>query len=102
MKNCIQVMFYACDYSTKPNMTCAPLLVAIRDGIHRLEAELQAEEDDAKAAALADQLGVKNSQSAEASVAGSNGKARRVPTKLEDEARRRLLRQAKKEKNRKT
>ena len=94
MKNCIQVMFYACDYSTKPNMTCAPLLVAIRDGIHRLEEELQAEEEDAKAAALADQLGVKNSQSAEASVAGSDGKVRRVPTKLEDEARRRLLRQA--------
>ena len=94
MKNCIQVMFYACDYSTKPNMTCAPLMVAIRDGIHRLEEELQAEEEDARAAALADELGVKHSPSAEASVAGSDGKRRRVLTKLEDEARRRLLRQA--------
>ena len=44
MTNTIQVMFYACDYSTKPNMTCAPLLAAIWDGIRRLEEQLQKEE----------------------------------------------------------
>ena len=33
----IAAMFYACDYATKPNMVCAPLLVAIRDGLRRLE-----------------------------------------------------------------
>ena len=57
MKNTIQVMFYACDYSTKPNMTCAPLLVAIRDGIRRLEEQLQKEEEDARAEELREQLG---------------------------------------------
>ena len=31
MASSIAATFYACDYSTKPNMTCAPLLVAIRE-----------------------------------------------------------------------
>ena len=30
MEQSIQAMFDACDYSTKPSMTCAPLLVAAR------------------------------------------------------------------------
>ena len=47
MKQSIQAMFYACDYSTKPNMTCAPLLVAVRDGIRRLEERLRVEEEAA-------------------------------------------------------
>ena len=50
MKQSIQAMFYACDYSTKPNMTCAPLLVAVRDGIRRLEERLRVEEEAAAAA----------------------------------------------------
>ncbi|CAK0852500.1 unnamed protein product, partial [Prorocentrum cordatum] len=50
MKQSIQAMFYACDYSTKPNMTCAPLLVAVRDGIRRLEERLRLEEEEAAAA----------------------------------------------------
>ena len=50
MKQSGQAMFYACDYSTKPNMTCAPLLVAVRDGIRRLEERLRVEEEAAAAA----------------------------------------------------
>ncbi|CAK0803316.1 unnamed protein product [Prorocentrum cordatum] len=46
MKQSVQAMFYACDYSTKPNMTCAPLLVAVRDGIRRLEERLRTEVQD--------------------------------------------------------
>ena len=36
--------FYACDYSTKPNMTCAPLLVNLQSGIRKLEETLAEEE----------------------------------------------------------
>jgi len=43
MASSIAAMFYACDYATKPNMVCAPLLVALRDGLARLEAKLEEE-----------------------------------------------------------
>ena len=43
MKNSIQAMFYACDYSTKPNMVCAPLLVSLQSGMKRLEQALEEE-----------------------------------------------------------
>ena len=37
MASSIATMFYACDYATKPNMVCAPLLVALRDGLLRFK-----------------------------------------------------------------
>ena len=37
--------FYACDYSTKPNMTCAPLLVNLQKGIEKLERTLAEEHE---------------------------------------------------------
>ena len=66
MKNSMQAMFYARDYSTKPNMTCAPLLVAIRDGVRRLEERLREEEEAARSA-----------EPAQASAAGFGGCAGR-------------------------
>ena len=95
MKSSIQVMFYACDYSTKPNMTCAPLLVAMRDGIRRLEAQLQAEEEDARVAELQASAMPSRFNPASSSTPTHLEKAkRRVLTKQENEARRRLIRQA--------
>ena len=57
MASSIAAMFYACDYSTKPNMTCAPLLVAIRDGIKRLEQFLEEERERERLEELKDSLG---------------------------------------------
>ena len=92
MKSSIQAMFYACDYSTKPNMTCAPLLVAIRDGVRRLEEQLQQEEEESRSAALCKMEGAPPFQ--EQAGATSGGKTWRPLTKEQDEARRRLIRQA--------
>ena len=83
-------MFYACDYSTKPNMTCAPLLVAVRDGIRRLEDQLKKEEEEAQ---RDDMLRASDSNVA-AKEQSTALPGRRPLTKLEDEARRRLIRQA--------
>ena len=94
MKSTIQAMFYACDYSTKPNMTCAPLLVAVRDGICRLEDQLQQEEEEARNEELARAANAEASRSGEAAGLPTAFNKRRPLTKLEDEARRRLIRQA--------
>ena len=94
MKNSIQAMFYACDYATKPNMLCAPLLVAIRDGLRRLQEQLEQEDEAARTAELEAQLGKKGNAD-EGVVNASCATARHRPlTKLQDEARRRLIRQA--------
>ena len=91
MKQSIQAMFYACDYSTKPNMTCAPLLVAIRDGVQRIEETLQREAEEAETAALQVSLAGASPGGQTFSV---SGKPKQQLTKLQDEARRRLIRQA--------
>ena len=39
----IQTPFYTCDYSTKPNMTCAPLLKHTTHGMEHLEATMKEE-----------------------------------------------------------
>ena len=39
----IQTSFYICDYSTKPNMTCAPLLKNMAHGMEQLDATLKEE-----------------------------------------------------------
>ena len=83
MQNSNQAMFYACDYSTKPNMVVARLLVAIRSGLQCLEEELK--EQDA-AAQQPDQTFSPTTSSV--------ARKRTSLTKLEDEARRRLIRQA--------
>ena len=94
MKTSIQAMFYACDYSTKPNMVCAPLLVAIRDGLRRLEDRLKEEDEAAQVAEVKAQFDDKRSFEKSGAVVGHGiGKRRRL-TKLEDDARRRLIRQA--------
>jgi hypothetical protein len=41
----IQTALYTCDYSTKPNMTCGPLLKHMEDGMRRLERQLEREEN---------------------------------------------------------
>ena len=89
-KSTIQAMFYACDYSTKPNMTCAPLLVADRDGIRRLEDQLKKEEEEAQR----DDMLRASDSNVVAKEQNSALPGRRPLTKLEDEARRRLIRQA--------
>ena len=91
MKSTIQAMFYACDYSTKPNMTCAPLLVAVRDGIGKLEDQFRREDEEARNAELRGSLEPKLDADGNSA---SFSKMRRPLTKQEDEARRRLIRQA--------
>ena len=108
----IAAMFYACDYATKPNMVCAPLLVAIRDGLQRLESSLEAEREEEnqerlacrQAAGAGDQLALDRSAlgSASALACSASGagaepalaRRGRAMTKLEREASRRLIRLA--------
>ena len=90
MRASIQAMFYACDYSTKPNITCAPMLVAIRDGIQRLEEQLRTEDEKAQSEELVRQ----SLQATPAFPFESTSSCKRKLSKLEDEARRRLIRQA--------
>ena len=44
-RSSIQTAFCACVYSTKPNMTCGPLLKHMEDGMRRLERQLEREEN---------------------------------------------------------
>ena len=94
MKNSIQAMFYACDYSTKPNMNCSPLLVAIRDGLKRLEDWMRAEEEEAKSEELVQQLAQCTTAARLSPTVASKQSRKRKLSKEEDEARRRLIRQA--------
>ena len=41
IRSAIQVGFYACDYSTKPNAQCGPVLSHLRDGMEALDQELE-------------------------------------------------------------
>ena len=94
MKSTIQAMFYACDYSTKPNMTCAPLLVAVRDGIGRLEEQFRLEEEAAKTEQLREHPDAPPNSGLLGGQSFFVKNNKRVLTKVEDEARRRLIRQA--------
>eukprot|EP00973_Karenia_brevis_P006549 890895-Karenia_brevis.AAC.1 len=75
-------------------MTCAPLLVAVRDGIHRLEEQLQREAEEARNEELMAAAHAEVPRSCSGAGAPTAYNKRRPLTKLEDEARRRLLRQA--------
>jgi len=67
MASSIATMFYACDYATKPNMVCAPLLVALRDGLARLEAKLREESELERLEELGKGLGENAAKDATAS-----------------------------------
>ena len=69
MASSIATTFYACDYATKPNMVCAPLLVALRDGLARLETKLREEAEHERVEELKAELAGKQS-----SVAVDSGK----------------------------
>ena len=43
-RSSIQTSFYTCDYSTKPNMTCGPMLKHMEEGMCRLEQQLRREQ----------------------------------------------------------
>jgi len=117
MASSIATMFYACDYATKPNMVCAPLLVALRDGLARLEAKLREESERERVEQLLSEAGQHDVSSHTADAAakampqpaldampsgstgqgansGGTGAPKRSMSKLEREACRRLLRQA--------
>ena len=89
MKNSIQAMFYACDYSTKPNMTCSAPLVALRGGVRRIEEEIKRQEEEAQAVEMSGEPSGKEI----ALPAPTVNKGRQL-SKLQDEARRRLIRLA--------
>ena len=80
-------------------MTCAPLLVAMRDGIRKLEAALQAEVETAQNEELGNaDIGQDHTKAAKRPRVEKQdsqpGKRRQAPSKLEREAGRRLLRLA--------
>ena len=81
-RSSIQTAFYTCDYTTKPNMTCAPLLKCLGDGMEGLEATLK-EEEDKQRKLLAESTAV------EASSASSS---KPTTVSVEYEAKRRLCR----------
>ena len=114
MSATIAATFYACDYSTKPNMVCAPLLVAVRDGLRKLEQTLDEERErmrleelglDGAGPVIASQplqdrsssaaTGIAPACASEVSGADANTPQprRRRMTQLEREASRRLIRQ---------
>ena len=44
IRSAVQTGLYVCDYTTKPNMTCAPLLTHLRDGMQHLSDEIEGED----------------------------------------------------------
>lgn len=88
----IQTGFYTCDYTTKPNATCAPLLQHLAGGMKALEQQMQNEASAANVAALA-ASGALHGAGACASVSkASFASTARVLTAEENQARRRLIR----------
>ena len=82
-------------------MTCAPLLVAIRDGLEKLDEQMKIEEQERKAEErrVAENEGEQSSGGGAGAMAqreqqGNSSQRRRTMTPLEREATRRLLRQA--------
>ena len=48
----IQTSFYTCDYTTKPSLTCGPVLKHLTNGMERLEATMRAEAEQEEAKRL--------------------------------------------------
>ena len=48
----IQTSFYTCDYTTKPSMTCGPMLKHLTHGMKNLEEKMQAEAEQEEAQRL--------------------------------------------------
>ena len=44
IRSAVQTGFYVCDYTTKPNMTCAPLLTYLRDGMQHLSDQIEGDD----------------------------------------------------------
>ena len=84
MRSTIAATFYACDYATKPNMVCAPLLVAMRDGVARYDQQIKEEEEKRRG----EEMEMADGQGA---LACENGR-QRSKKELEMEAGKRLIR----------
>ena len=103
MASSLAATFYACDYSTKPSMTCAPLLVAIRDGLRKLEEQLEAEREEQRLEELRAERRDPNSsadlpaqtQQQQPGQQENPQQKRRPMSALQRETARRLIRQAK-------
>lgn len=94
----IQTSFYVCDYSTKPNMTCAPLLKHMAQGMQNLEATMKEEEAQMKLNELLGK-GLLHGKGLTAQSTSNNPPSalppvskRPMPSAERDEARRRLIR----------
>ena len=44
IRSAVQTGFYVCDYTTKPNMTCAPLLTYLRYGMQHLSDQIEGDD----------------------------------------------------------
>ena len=87
----IQTGFYTCDYTTKPNATCAPLLHHLAGGMKALEQQMQNEASAANVEALA-ASGALHGTGASATVTKVSFSSARVLSAEENQARRRLIR----------
>ena len=48
IRSAVQTGFYVGDYTTKPNMTCAPLLTYLRDGMQNLSDQIEGDDQRKK------------------------------------------------------
>ena len=84
----IATMFYACEYSTKPNMLCSSVLVGFRGGVARLEKQMQEEQ----APDQSTQATETTSDRQHTASTATGVRSRRSPTPLEREASKRSIR----------
>ena len=54
LRSGIQTSFYTCDYTTKPSLTCGPVLKHLTTGMQRLEERMQVEAEAAECQRLLD------------------------------------------------
>ena len=85
----IQTAFYTCDYSTKPNMTCAPLLKHLAHGMDALEKQMRAEEEAERLQSMIEKGFLSTTQE---SLQKKESPAAKSLDKEQDVARRRLIR----------
>ena len=83
LRSGIQTSFYTCDYTTKPSLTCGPVLKHLTTGMQRLEEQMQVEAEAAECQRLLDTYPLP---------AQSQAKTPRA-TPEQQEARKRLCRQ---------
>ncbi len=89
----IQTAFYTCDYSTKPNMTCAPLLKHLAHGMDGLEQQMRVEAEAERINSMIEKDSLLAPQeSADKNASSSTTSATTSFSKEQDAARRRLIR----------